>query len=91
LPGSIRQTRHGNSPPACAHLAGAVTLSYQNWLKQNLNKIKGPTAEVGVAECELSFVDAACELAKYSETVTKDVSLYQEGARTGNGAIRKIK
>ena len=65
--------------------------AYQKWVQQNLSKIKGPTTEVGVAEYELSFIDAATDLAKYSEAVTKDVALYQEMTKTGNASIRKMK
>jgi hypothetical protein len=72
--------------------------SYQNWLKNNQAKINGSTApadllrgentEIEVASYEESFVDAAYDLAKYSEAGTKEAANYEEMFRQGNGAIR---
>lgn len=72
--------------------------SYQNWLKNNQGKINASTApadllrgantEIEVAQCEVSFVDAALDLAKYSEAATKDAANYQDMFLQGNGAIR---
>src|SRR5262249_10786409 len=55
---------------------------YQNWLKTHEGNISG-SVEVAVAEYELSFIDAAVELAKYSEAVTRDVASYEETAAQG--------
>jgi hypothetical protein len=72
--------------------------SYQNWLKNNQGKINASTApgellrgantEIEVAQYEVSFVDAACDLAKFSEAATKEAANYQEMYLEGNGAIR---
>jgi hypothetical protein len=75
--------------------------SYQNWLKNNQDKINASTApgdllrgtntEVAVAEYEVSFIDAAYDLAKYSEAATKDAASYEELYLQGSGAIRRRK
>ena len=72
--------------------------SYQNFLKNNQGKINASTAppdllrgantEIEVAQYEVSFVDAALDLAKYSEAATKDAANYQDMFLQGNGAIR---
>jgi hypothetical protein len=75
--------------------------AYQSWLKTNQDKInasttpadllRGTNTEIAVAEYELSFVDAAYDLARYSESVTKDAWGYDGMYQQGNGAIRKRK
>jgi hypothetical protein len=72
--------------------------SYQHWLKTNQDRINGSTAQedllrgantgIEVAQYEVSFIDAAYDLAKYSEAGNKDAANYQELYLQGNGAIR---
>jgi hypothetical protein len=72
--------------------------AYQNWFRKNQDKInasvapadllRGINTEIVVAEYEVSFIDAAYELAKYSESATKDAASFEEMSRQGTGAIR---
>ena len=70
-------------------------------MKENQEKINAPTApadllrgantEIAVAEYEMSFIDAAYDLAKYSEAMNKEAAGYDGMYQEGNGAIRKRK